>query len=370
MGKKPLKIIHIDTGREWRGGQQQVFYLHEGLCRRRIRSELWAPIDSPLVAQCRLNGLPYREFQYRGETDLILARQIARYSRYYGVSILHLHTGHAVTIGLLAKLFYPTLKLIASRRVDFSIQRNRISFYKYRSDRLDRIVCISRTIQDVLMKDGIPEEKLITIYSGIDRHRFDTEIPDTELAERIGWQAGGLIIGTIAALTGHKDYPTLIRAARFVIDQVPETRFIAMGEGAERPVIEKMIVQLGLQRSFFLLGHVVQPGSILKCLDIFALSSKKEGLGTAVLDALALGLPVVACRGGGIPEMITHDENGCLTPAQNPRKLAEALLELIRNPKKRQKISGNARSSTEKFDISTTIENNLQLYRQLLSTKT
>ena len=101
--------------------------------------------------------------------------------------------------------------------------------------------------------------------------------------------------------------------------------------------------------------------------DIFVLSSHLEGLGTSILDAQAVGLPVVACRTGGIPEAVKENINGLLVPPRNPEAMAEAILELARNKGKRLKFGKNAKETVKQFSIEKTVQENIKLYEQLLN---
>ena len=367
MGKESIKVLHIDTEKGWRGGQQQAAYLIDALFKNGFHTSMVCQPHSVIQKFCKNQGLPCFAIRMLGEIDFVSGFRIARLCRKSQVSILHLHSAHALAIGLWTKLFYPKLKLIGVRRVDFHIHKNWLSQLKYRSRKLDRIVCISEAIRQILIADGIPAEKLVTIHSGIDIHKFDGITPPTDFRAQLGIPRDHILIGTIAAMAGHKDYPNLLQAAKIVCEKFDRVTFCTVGDGPEKERIFKLAKELGIDTRFIFAGYRNDIGNFLKSFDIFVLASKKEGLGTSLLDAQAVGLPIVACETGGIPEIIGHGINGWLVPAQNENALAVAIMKLIRQGGLRKKLGLNALQSVKKFDIQFTIEKNIQLYENLVS---
>jgi len=367
MAIEALSVIHVDTGKEWRGGQQQAAYLHQRLIAMNIASLMICPPGVPMSAFCEREKLPYAEVRMHSELDFRAALRIARLAKNRGAGILQLHTSHALTLGLLAKCFYRSVKLIAVRRVDFHVGRNYLSRQKYRHRFLDKIVCISQRIRDILIECGLPKSRLTVIRSGVDTHKFDDVSVPANFREQNGIPPDSIVIGTVAALVGHKDYPTLLRAAAIVLKNRRDVVFCAVGDGGKSLEIEAMARELGLGERFIFTGRREDVGMFLKSYDIFVLSSKKEGLGTSVLDAQAVGLPVVACAAGGIPEMIRDGWNGLLVPKEAPADLARALLKLVSQPELRRRLGAQARDSVRDFDIEKTVEGNLALYREILA---
>lgn len=367
MGTEPqVGVLHVDPVTEWRGGQQQIVYLFERMLAKGWRTEIVCQPESRLAEFCRERNLPFFALPMRGEFDLKAAFKIACHARHNNFRILHLHSAHALTLGIWAKLFNHNLRLIAARRVDFSVRKPLIGVLKYNNRLIDRIVCVSENIKRVLISDGVDPQKLTVIHSGVDLHKFDSVVA-SDLKNELGIPGDHLVVGTIAALAGHKDYPTLLRAAKQVIERFDKVTFCAVGDGAQKEKLLALHWQLHLGQRFMFLGFRSDVGALLKMFDIFALTSHKEGLGTSVLDAMIVGLPVVATSAGGIPEMIEHGANGLLITSRNDSGLAAALLDLLNNAELRKRLGQAAQQSVQRFDISETVAKTLQLYQSLLS---
>ena len=352
--KKPV-VLHIDTEKTFRGGQQQALYLHQEMLRRGLTSFFAIPEQS--LIQQKLDPTHVVHYRFRSEFDIPSGIKLARFARKNHVNILHAHSGHALSVAIWAKMFYPACKIVASRRVDFRI-RGFFSRLKYR--RADKIVCISREIRRVMLDCGIEDNRLAVIHSGVDLDRFASckasrdYLPESLRNRRI--------IGIVAALAGHKDYPNLLQAAQNILDANPDAVFVSLGDGPEREAVHALAQPEPLRSRFIFLGHRDDVGTILKSFDFFVMSSRKEGLGTSIIDAMAQGLPIVATDAGGIPELIRDRENGILVERQNSNALAEGLQYMLDHPDFAAKMGRNALVDAPMFSMQKMAEKNIEMY--------
>ena len=361
-----IGVLHIDPEWSWRGGQQQAAYLFEYMRKAKFHTALVCQPDSKFHEACLKRELPCIPLRIRGELDWMAGFRIARLCRQTGFSILHLHSAHALATGLWANFFFRSLKLVAVRRVDFHIQKNPFSYYKYRTRSLNRLVCISDAIRNILIEDGIPYNRLTTIHSGVDIHRFDAIESDIQFKKNLGIPASHIVAGTVAALVNHKDYPTLIAAAKTVLSKNPSVTFIAVSDGPERDAIRNFAEISCPGNRFMFLGHREDIGNVLKNLDIFILASRQEGMGTSILDAQSVGLPIIATLAGGIPEIVADGMNGLLVRPGDPEALAEAVLRLAADKPLREKLGENGKAAVRKFDVRITIHQYISLYQKLM----
>lgn len=366
MSKKNIRVLHIDSEFGWRGGQQQVVYLLEQMQKLSYVTALIAQPKSEINAYCLKKNILCFSLRMKGEIDIFAGFRIARLVKRNQFNILHLHSAHALATGLWAKLFYKKVKLIGTRRVDFHIKNNPLSRIKYSNLLLNKIVCISGQVENVLRMDGVPARLLKTIHSGVDIHKFDNIVPPKNFKSKLGIPEHHLFIGTVAAMADHKDYPNLLKAARIVLNNNDNITFCSVGSGPEENRVRALAKKFQIEDRFIFAGFRKNVGNFLKSFDIFVLSSYLEGLGTSILDAQAVGLPVVACKTGGIPEIIDNDLNGLLVPPKNSEALAQAILYLVRNDSKRKELGENSKKSVQQFSIEKTVQRYLELYDELL----
>lgn len=367
MADQEIRVLHLDTERSWRGGQQQAVYLHTHLLQLGITSVFITRKSSALAEYCTRNDLVCYSIPVHFELDPAAACRISRIVRKERINILHAHTAHALTLGIMVKILNPGLILIAVRRVEFSILHSLGSRWKYTNNLVDKIVCISHKIRQVLLAEGLASDKLITIHSGIDLTRFLDYDQQFDIHAKYGIPASHLLVGTIAAFVGEKDYPSLLKAASLIISAKPDVTFIALGDGTLALKLKQLHSELNLGSRFIFCGFQSRVGDFLHDFDIYVMASRKEGLGTSILDALSVGLPVVATRSGGIPEVIIDGYNGLLVEKEDPAALAAALSKLITDFDLRKKLAKNALVSVRDFAITNTVRRNVNLYRELLN---
>ncbi len=363
-----LRVLHIDTGKTWRGGQQQAFYLHRELTRQGYYSMLVCQPASEMSTRCRKAHLPFVQIAMRSELDVFAVIHAIRMCQSHAISIIQAHTAHALSLSLLVRLFCPHLKIIGMRRVDFPIKKNPFSRLKYVTPYLSRLVCISHAIARIARQDGIASNKIEVIHSGIDTRRFSATPAQSAIHEtkkKCGINPDSFIIGTVAAFVAHKDYDTLVDAALDICVRHEHVSFCMVGDGPDLPRIRDRIVQADMTHRIHLPGYRTDIDTLLHAFDIFALSSKEEGLCTSLLDAQATGIPIVATTAGGIPEAVIDNYSGVLVKPKSPLLFAEALNRLITDASLRTRMRVAAKKHAASFDISHTVKKTTDLYERL-----
>lgn len=366
LNPKAIRVLHVDTELGWRGGQQQLAYLVRGMYRQGYGTAVVCQPDSDLETYCRKMAWKHYPVRTHGELDALAGYRVAQLCRKKRYDVLHLHAAHALALGIWAKLFGAPGKMVASRRVDFHIRKNWLSRFKYDNPYLNRIVCISDQIRKVLLADGIPAQKLLTIHSGVDVHRFEGVSPPDDFREKLGIPEDHILVGTVAAMADHKDYPNLLHAADMVCRRTANITFCAVGSGPEEAKIHELAKALKLGNRLVFTGFRKDVGNFLKSYDIFVHASYLEGLGTSILDAQSVGLPIIATQTGGIPEIIVHEKTGILVPPRDSRSLADAICDLAADADMRKKLGAAALRSVENFSIENTVERNIAMYKAML----
>ncbi len=357
-------ILHLNNSRTWRGGEQQLYYLVMGLLERKIPQILIGQPNSELESRVG-KQIPFFPIRMLGEYDLLAARKIANTAKINGVQLIHTHTGATHGLGLLTKLFLPKLKLVVSRRVDFHINKNPLSRRKYFSQRIDYFLTVSNRIKEVLIEDGVEPEKIVTVYSGIDLNKFKESGDKKKLLQEFQIPKDTVVIGNVAALVDHKDHETMLRA----ISEIQTGKnfiCILVGAGELETKLKNLTRELGIESKVIFTGFRNDIKDFYALFDIFTLTSKEEGLGTSVLDAMANNLPIVATNGGGIGEMLEHGRGALLADVGDYTKLAEHYKKLIENQMLRTEYGKKNKESVKAFSIENTIQKTILIYNSLL----
>jgi glycosyltransferase involved in cell wall biosynthesis len=357
--------LHIDTARTWRGGQNQVLVTVMGLRGLGHRTILVAHAEGELRQRAK-EGLELFPLAPRTEMDLGAAWKLARLIKQLRPDVIHAHDPHGVAMAGIA-LSMSTLPspppLFASRRVDFHLKGSSLSRWKYRQ--VDCFICASEAIRQILVADGVPEDRTVTVHEGIDLERVEAA-PPARLHEELWLPHHAPLVGNVAALVPHKGQRHLVEAAALVVRQVPDARFVIAGEGELRQALERQIKEHRLEKHVLLAGFRPDVLSVHKAFDIFVMSSVTEGLGTSLLDAMACAKPVVATTAGGIPEVVADGETGLLVPPRDHHALAEALVRLLNDAALRQRLgrAGLARVR-EHFTAERMVRETLAMYARV-----
>ena len=363
-----MKILHINTERTWRGGEQQTLNLLQGLKKRNITSHLLCQPGSPMEEKAKKAEIEVFPVAMRGEVDLLASYRLRILINRFSYDIIHSHTSHAHTLAFLASIGTKT-RLLVSRRVDFSIFRHsffHLSGIKYRY-MADYYIAISQKIKDVLVRDGIPAQRVFVVHSGINPERFTAASKDHLISE-FNLKDNEPIVVNVAHLAGHKGQQYLVRAIPLVVAKIPAARFFIVGEGELMNKLQALAASLGLNKELIFTGFRHDVGAFYHISDLFVLSSVQEGLGTAVIDALALGKPVVATNSGGIPEIIQDGETGRLVAPANPAALAEGIIELLSNPERAKRMASRGQELVrQNFSVEAMVDKNIEVYQQVLA---
>jgi glycosyltransferase involved in cell wall biosynthesis len=357
--------LHIDTARTWRGGQNQVLLTVNGLREIGHRAALVAHPDGELRRRAA-EGLELIPLAPRAEMDLSAAWRLSRLVKRLRPEVVHAHDAHGVAMASLALSLGGAAQspvLVASRRVDFHLRQNSFSRWKHRQ--VDCFVCASEAIRQMLVADGVPAERTVTVHEGIDIDHVRAA-PPVNVHEAFWLPHNAPVVGNIAALVPHKGQRHLIEAARLVVQRMPDVRFLILGEGELREMLERQVREYRLEKHVFLPGFRTDVLGCLKSFDLFAMSSVTEGLGTALLDAMACGKAIVATRTGGIPEVVDDGVTGKLVAPRDHAAMAQAILELLDDHAGRARMGDAGRARVEaRFTVERMIAGTAAVYARL-----
>lgn len=334
-------------------------------------------VRGPLLERLKGSDIVIQEFYPKGGFDSIHGvyrmLRLAKFLRGGQFQIFHAHDLYSNILGIPSAVVARVPVIISSQRdlSHLNPYRTRKRAWIRRLQNLSTAVLAnSKAVRDSLLADhNFAAEKIRVIHNGVDTDRWGHGNRDrTWLVPSGAGEKWIVLVGNMNSDV--KGHPFLITAAAEVVREFPNTRFVLVGDGSQRPDFEQKVAQLGLQRNFLFLGRRDDVPKVLSACDIAVLPSKAEGLPNAVLEYLATGLPAIATRVGGSAEIIQDGKNGLLTPTEDSSALAGAILRLLRDPSLSARLGQNGRDYVlQEFSFARLIEKTDQLYTELLQTR-
>jgi sugar transferase (PEP-CTERM/EpsH1 system associated) len=221
----------------------------------------------------------------------------------------------------------------------------------------------------VARRERVPAGKIVTVYNGVDLRTYDPAVVDRAAARRaLGLEAGAPVFGVIGRLVAVKDHATFLRAAAQVGARLPAARFLVVGSGPLQASLEASIRQLGIASVVRMLPARADVAGVFAALDVLVVSSVSEGCSNVILEAMAMGKPVIATAVGGNPELVEPEVTGLLVPAQDAARLAEAMQRLGSDRALAERFGAAGRRVAEqRFSLTRMVEQTDALYRRLLA---
>jgi glycosyltransferase involved in cell wall biosynthesis len=358
-----MKVLHVETGRNFYGGALQVRYLLEGLHGKGVKNLLACPTGSEIGRACQ-DFATVLEVPMAGEIDGRFFFHLYYFIRRCKPDLVHIHSRRGADFwGPLATMAAGG-RAVLTRRVDNPEPRwwARLKYRPY-----EQVVTISEGIRQVLLNEGVTERKLQCIHSAIDVQRYRIEGNREWFQKEFGLAPTCQTVGVIAQLIERKGHRFLIEAMPAILQKCPETHFLFFGKGSCEEKLRCFCDELGVADKVTFAGFRGDLPEILPCLDLVAHPALMEGLGVSLLQAAAAGVPIVGCRTGGIPEIVIDGENGYLVPPGSSEVLVQPIVELLSDSEKRKKMSLRGQMIVqERFLIEAMVNGNLALYHQVL----
>nr|MBS0037442.1 glycosyltransferase family 4 protein [Saprospiraceae bacterium] len=325
-----LSVMHLSTASEWRGGEQQLYYLFRQLEKKGIDQWLVMP-GGQADQKMRDLGLKPKKLFFRQPWLLWDAFRIARFCDRNNIDILHAHDSKAHSLAVLSvTLFNCRSSIIAHRRVDNPIRQNLFTRWKYNHPSVRAVICISKKVLEITADFLKHPQKATLVYSAVDPPTEEMN-HQGELKKILGIPDTDKVIGNISAIDHHKDPFTFIKTAAALLKERRDLSFVWIGTGNSDLIrdLKVLVDELGMQGKIHFPGYIDQAKKHLWDFDVFLFTSATEGLGTTVLDALIRKVPVVATAAGGVPELILHRETGYLAEVGDATGLKEGITTVL-----------------------------------------
>ena len=364
-----LRVVHLDTGKELRGGQHQLMLLAGALRERGYEQLLVCPEDSALEGWAHYEGfrlltLPRHDPGHlHGITLLRRELETARFD------IFHAHDGRSQTVSTLASLGFGA-KRVATRRVTFLPRGlgEALQFHRLQYGRTcDAIIAVSGFVRDLLVCSGLEASKIEVIPDGVE---IPAQLPDAAFLASIRrqWELepDAFVIGHAGAFTREKGQDLLLEAFIEAGTSLPaRSRLLLVGEGSLHDSIGSLVANT--RGRAVMLRPMEDLTPFFAALDLYVMPSRSEGLGSSALLAMAHCVPVLASRVGGLPEIVEDGTNGWLVDPESPAALAQALISAASDPDRLRSLGLAARDRACAFSSDIMVNRTETLYHRLVS---
>lgn len=370
---KRISIFEIIADSSLTGAPRHLLTLLSGINRIRFIPTVVTP-GGPLVAELKKRKIPVFQVPMQGHSYVPAVNAIKKLLKKYDPDVVHTHGQRAGLIGRLAARDLPIKRVHTEHTYtrQFRLQNPILHASHLRAMRIldrwtDKVIAVSKAVKGFLIDARITKpEKITTIYNGITP--LTKKITDKEIRafkDKFKIADDDIIIGTIGSFNIQKDTATLIKAFAKMTKKWPKLKLVLVGRGPLKYKLEKLVRKLKLEDRVVFTGALLNVLPALSTFRIFVLPSLSEAFGITLLEAMKAGVPIVATRVGGIPEIITHNHNGLLVEPKDPRKLAATMMKLLNDKKLQRKLTSNHAKTVEKFSADKMIEQTEKIYISL-----
>jgi glycosyltransferase involved in cell wall biosynthesis len=322
-----------------------------------------------LKAKARLWQAPLLSVPDRGPLDWRVIPQLLSICRRERVAIWHGHDYKSNALGLLLRRFWRMHLVTTVHGWVHETRRTPLYYWvdRFCLPRYESVICVSEDLRERCLASGVPPDRCVLIENAIDTAEFSRNLPTAEAKRRVGIAPERFVIGAVGRLSAEKGFDVLIRSANQLLKDGSDVELLIVGEGDEKAALQGLIAELGCAERVRLLGYRSDTRELYQAMDIFALSSYREGLPNVLLEAMALEVPVVATRIAGIPRLIRDGDNGLLVEPGDAAALGRALLGLLNDLDRRARLGRAGRLTVEAgYSFQARMEKVRAIYDRLL----
>jgi glycosyltransferase involved in cell wall biosynthesis len=360
-----MRVVHVETGRHFYGGAQQVIWLIKGLRTAGIDCHLVCPPESEIHIAAERDRIPVTAVACAGDHDLRFAWRLRRLLRADAPDLLHCHSRRGADFlgGWAASS--AGIPAVLSRRVD-NPEPSWIGELRYRPFR--KVIAISENIASVLTRGGFDWTRLAVIRDAVDVDSINIDAERGVLFDEFGVPAKAFAIAVVAQLIPRKGHRFILDVLPGLCAKHPFIKVVFFGEGEGDAKLRALARKLGLSATVQFAGFRHDLDDYLAAFDLLVHPAEREGLGVAMLKGAAAGLPVIAFDIPAAGEVVEHSRTGVLVPPGDLAGLQNAIELMIDEPTFRRELgSAGRRRMLNEFSVGTMVESHIELYEQVLN---
>jgi glycosyltransferase involved in cell wall biosynthesis len=364
----PFSILHTEWANSWGGQVQRVLLECTKMTALGHKVVIACQPGTPLLRNAREKGIPAEEVRIRGQFDLRAIRDIYRVIRKYGITVVNTHSSRDNWVGSLAAKLAGVPLLVRTRHHPVPISNSPLNFVHKLTD---GVIATGEAVRAGLITDNsLPEDRVVSIPTGVSLERFSPEIDPLPLRRELGISPATRVVSIVARLGKGKRHDVFLDAARMIIPEIGDIKFLIVGDGAMKESIEQTIVENDLSRYVLMTGHRSDIPEVMAASDVVVLTSDSEGVPQVLTQAMVMERPVVAAPIGAIPDLIEDGVTGLFAAAGNARSFADRILTLLRDDGLCQTLGRAARQHVlNHFTDEIMAEKTIDFYRRLLKIK-
>ncbi len=365
-----IRVMHISESFGWSGGAAQALALAIELRAKNVKNIIACPENGDLWKKAKAENFEVIHFRPKRDYDIFQALKLAKLLDEKNIQILHAHHPKAHAMGLIAKLFSKTKPVfIVTRRVSYPILKHFFARLKYINKFINGYIAVADSIKKILLDYGINENKVITVYSGVDIARFISQKPSAKMIEELKLPAGAKAVGLIGNFSEHKGQKILLKAAAQVLKKRQDTIFVFAGRTTDSPKMRELAKTIGVpEDKLRLLGLRSDVSDIISTLSVSVnCAIKGEALSGSIRESMAMGIPVIAGDISGNKEIVINGKTGILYKPGDWQALADNILLVLDNSQKTDEFSSNGIKFVRENFSSEIMGNKIhEYYRRLL----
>ena len=379
-----VRLLELRNTYKWGGGPDKTVLLS---AERHDRSRVEVVVvyirdvrdrEFSIGDKARAKGLTFYEIEERGKFDPRVLRALKEIVLRHDINLVHSHDhkSNLFTFLLRRWLWRRQLSLVSTahawvliglkgeiyRRLDLSLMR-----------RFDHLIAVSHATKDEMVHAGLPADLVSVIHNGIDTDAWVPNRASGSLRDELNLGQAFPVIGYVGRIMPEKDLETWLRAAALVAKKYPQARFVLVGEGKDGATLgqlEQLAAELGIRDRIYFPGYRSDLLPVYAAFDLFLLTSRREGLPNSILEAMAMGLPVVTADVGGVKELVVDGETGYVLPRGDAEGMARSLTTLVEDGSSRKRMGAAGRTRVEReFSFSTRLQRIEALYEQILGVR-
>jgi len=362
-----MRILHTEWSDGLGGQEKRVLAEAAGLAERGHHVVIACRERSRIRHEAEKAGLPVRTFPLRKPYDIGSIIGLSRFIMRDRFDVVNTHSGVDAWIGGVAAKLAGAPVLARTRHLNIPLNRSILNFIHYLPDMY--ITCGENMRQMLIGKCGFPAERVVSIPTGCDP-AFNSVARDRSAKKKFGISEDAPVITNVGILRSVKGHEVTFRAAAAVVESIPGAKFLIVGDGPRMTVLKNYVNELNIADHVIFTGFVDNIAEVYSLTDVAVLSSWSEGLPQSLLQAMASGVPVVATRVGGVPEVVIHGKSGILVEAGDHEALAGGILQVLNDPGFASALIRNARELIQReHSLDHMIDKIEDLYNKLLEQK-